>query len=182
MGEGLGNVIGALLAPLGVAALVWLAVEIGAGHPAFPLTVALTSLGSSLFVGQPIARAAPHRWFVVPRRLVVVFRRVGAELFDRFLALIGWNTIILRMREPVESPSDIPDLARSLRASAAGHIWGFVLHLGFAVLALISAGLSASLWILAPGLLLHAYPIMLQLINLHRLEPILSARHGSAVR
>ncbi|GAA4758221.1 hypothetical protein [Citricoccus nitrophenolicus] len=165
-----------LFIPLGLAALAWLATEIGAGDPAFALCVALVSLGSAPFVGDALARALPHRWSAVPDRALTVFHRLGAGWFNRFLSLIGWNALILRMRQPLQSPSDAVDYARSLRASAAGHSWGLILHLVFAVTALVTAGVPAALLILVPGLLLHAYPVILQLIGLHRLEPILAAR------
>ncbi|TLQ01416.1 hypothetical protein FEF26_00050 [Nesterenkonia salmonea] len=66
-------------------------------------------------------------------------------------------------------------MAPKLRASAAGHAVGGVLHLGAGVAALIVGQVMTAVWILVVAVPLHTYPVMLQLLQLHRMQRVLMA-------
>lgn len=63
-------------------------------------------------------------------------------------------------------------LSLDLRSATAGHACGQIIHLVTTVVALVAGQPLAALWILLPAIPLHAYPIMLQLVNLGRVEPV----------
>lgn len=150
--------------------------SIGPSHVAFPLCVALASVGFPIFIGPGLARKIPGRAIRIRKVWLRGFHFVGVLWFDRLLSFIGWNSLIQRMRNPLESPADLERLSLDLRAATAGHACGLLIHAVPALFALATGHVVASLWILLPAVPLHSYPFMLQLVNLERLSVLVDLR------
>lgn len=154
--------------------------SIGPEHGAFPFCVALMSLAFPVFIGAELAKRIPADAFRISAQISSLFHALGVKVFDRILTVIRWNALVLNMRKPVTKPSDLPSLAFNLRSAAAGHGCGLLVHVVIAVIALSAGYMEASLWILLPSVPLHAYPVMLQLVNLRRIDEIHHAREARA--
>lgn len=73
----------------------------------------------------------------------------------------------LGTREPAE------ELFASVRSNAVAHTWGAVVHVVATPIAAV-ASLPAALWIFGLGLLLHVYPVLLQMRTHWRLQALQS--------
>ncbi|MCR2826395.1 hypothetical protein [Microbacterium sp. zg.Y909] len=154
--------------------------SIGPEHGAFPFCVALMSFAFPIFIGAELAKRIPAGAFRISARSNRLFAALGVKVFDRILTFIRWNALVLNMRKPVTKPSDLQPLAFDLRSAAVGHGCGLLVHVVIAAIALSAGYMEASLWILLPSVPLHAYPIMLQLVNLRRIDGIHEARESRA--
>lgn len=146
--------------------------SIGPEHGAFPLCIALISLGFPIFVGSQLAKKISAKAFRISAKNDHVFKVLGVRSFDKLLTLIKWNALVLNMRKPVKTPADLQTLSFDLRSAATGHMCGLLLHVVVAALSFSLGHTEASLWILLPAIPLHAYPVMLQLVNLRRVDAV----------
>lgn len=138
----------------------------------FVLTATLLSLGLAPFVGDSLERYIPaaawHRVSLSP----TAYRRLGAPLYNSVLSASGWNRLIYVMRARDRSIASGNTSKRPLRASAVGHTWGLLLHGATAGWAAASGDWQVPLALVAIGVLVHLYPILIQFY-------VLTARRNS---
>lgn len=146
--------------------------SIGPHHPAFAFCVALAAFGFAIFMGGGIAKKVPDRTFAITDNQPELFRKAGVQLFDRALTAIGWNSLILKMRKPVNKTSDLTTLITELKSSATGHACALTVHATTALISLIGGAPITALWIAISAIPLHLYPLMLQLVNMHRVNKL----------
>jgi hypothetical protein len=111
----------------------------------------------------------------VPAGERVLHRIAGVGIFGRLLDLSGWNRLIRPMRGFPGNKTGLPLLAQHARFGAIAHGICFAIHVLLAVLALFSRHrpLNAALWMLAPAVVVHLYPVLLQRSMMLRLQPLL---------
>lgn len=135
--------------------------DAGVGGFAFVVVTSLISFSGAFFVGDRLRRTIPESFFHVSDRVNGVARALGVDAFSRFLSLVQWNRVLLSMRPSLTERRPPDELFAGVRSSGVGHAWGAAVHLVAALIAAM-ASLSAPLWILGLGLLLHVYPALLQ--------------------
>ena len=150
--------IALLVTVVAVSSLVIVANEPTAGMAGFVVTVILMGFGCALFVGDSLERRIPISLWDRLSLSRETSRRLGVKLFNTFLSWIGWNRIIFSFR------GDEPWNPRHMRAAAAGHGWAFLLHIVTAIWAGVSSGgWVAPVILLLVGVVLHLYPVLLQI-------------------
>jgi hypothetical protein len=165
-------------------AVVWRA--IGPGNLWCGLSVAGGTWGLTPALCAPaVVRRVPRHWFRVPAGERVLHRIVGVGLFGWLLDLSGWNRLIKPLRGFSGSRASLLSLEQSARSVAAAHGLCFAIHVVLAIGALFSRHpLSGALWMLAPGVVVHFYPVLVQRALMLRLQPLLDrppAAHTSIV-
>ncbi|WP_162875613.1 hypothetical protein [Sphingomonas crusticola] len=148
---------------------------LGPASPWYAAGVAMGTFSLGPAIAAPIARHAPRRWFRVAAGERPLHRLLGIGLFERLLEASGWNRRVARpMRGFSGRRGGLDALAWGLRANMGAHAACFAIHLALAALALLGRhGLAGALWMLVPGVVLHAYPVLLQRAILLRLQPLL---------
>jgi len=110
----------------------------------------------------------------VPRGERVLHRIVGVGRFNRLLEVSGWNHLIRRMRRFSGNKAGLLSLEQHARSGAIAHGICLAVHVLLAAFALFGRHpLSAALWMLLPGVVVHLYPFLLQRSTLLRLQPLL---------
>lgn len=92
-------------------------------------------------------------------------------LFNSLLSTVGWNRLVIALRDEQSGESDANRSNRNSRpvqASAAGHTWALLLHIVAAIWAGIAGGWVVSLVLLLVGVFGHLYPVLLQIRVLTR--------------
>jgi len=146
----------------------------GPGNPAYALMVAWGTCSLEPTVGFSIMRRLSRHRFRVPRGERVLHRIVGVGLFNRLLEVSGWNHLIRRMRRFLGNKAGLLSLEQHARSGAIAHGICFAIYLLLAGFALFGRhALSAALWMLLPGVVVHLYPLLLQRSTLLRLQPLL---------
>ena len=143
--------------------------EAGVGGFAFVLVTSLVSLSGAFFVGDKLRRAMPEAVFHVSDRANRIARVLGADVFRRFLDRILWNRVVGSMRPRLNERRPSEELFASVRSSGVAHGWGAAVHVVAALVA-APASWTAAMWILGLGVLLHVYPVLLQLRTHWRLQ------------
>lgn len=151
---------GAIAAVLG---LNIVANETGANSEGFVVTAILLGFGLAPFVGDSLERHIPVSMWRRVSFSRVASRRWGVELFNAVLTRIGWNGMILAMRREESAKREGANPLRPVRASAAGHVWGLLLHICSAGWCAAADGLFAATVLLVVGVVGHLYPVLLQL-------------------
>lgn len=143
-----------------------LAIAIVAGAPAwlYALTVTCGTFGIAPFVGNSLVRIIPEPFWQRLSLLRASSRRLGVKCFNSTLTRIGWNKLVFEMR------GDDPWNPRHMQAAAAGHGWGFLIHLGAAVWACCAQSCLAAAILGVLGVILHLYPVLLQIYVLTQLR------------
>lgn len=147
--------------------------EAGADSAWFAIVALLAGFGCAPFVGDSIERHTPASAWDHVFLSGTQAQRLGVTRFDALLTAIGWNRMIAsaRHKEAQSSASILPN-PRPIRAGALGHAWALGLHLICAALACIHSGWVVGVLLIATGILLHAYPTLLQMRTLTRLRPL----------
>lgn len=161
----------------GVTAFFWVAR--GRDHPVLGLVVAAWTFGLGPVLAAPVMLSLPARWFYVPTGERVLHRILGVEAFGWFLDHVGWNRhVALPMRGFKGTRGALRALELSARASASAHGACFVIHIILAAIALFTQHAWGALWIMAPAIVVHLYPVLLQRSIILRLQPILAKAGG----
>ena len=160
-------------------AVVW--VIRGPNSPGYAIGVVGGTFALGPLVAAPVMQRVPRRWFRVPAWERVLHRIAGVEIFAWLLDVSGWNR---RVAEPMRGFSGnragLLALEQSLQGNVSAHGTCFVIHVLLAFLALFTRHpLSAALWMLLPGVVVHLYPVLLQRSIMLRLQPLLD-KTGSA--
>jgi hypothetical protein len=125
----------------------------------------------------------PLRWFDVPLRERALHRLVGVEIFGRMLERSGWNRRNAWLMQGLPlTKARLAWRAEAARGGIAAHGACFAVHVLLAGLALGTGHPWGAALLVAPGVILHLYPALLQRALLLRLEPLLRAeasRHRS---
>ena len=126
-------------------------------------------------VAAPVMRHVPRQWFRVPTCERVLHRILGVGVFAWLLDFSGWNRQVAEpMRRFSGKRAGLPSLEQGVRGNVSAHGTCFAIHVLLAVLALFSPHpLSAALWMLLPGVVVHLYPVLLQRSIMLRLQPLL---------
>lgn len=169
----------ALLGAAVVAALLaWGFVTVVPESPGvYVLVLTAATLGGGVLYGAPTAALVDLPW-----RRCTRLRALAARAHTRWLARrlgeAGWTE---RVRRPIRSRSDVRALRHAAVASLLSHTVSSAFHL-VATIALATAG--HPLWgvvALATGALVHAWPVLLQVEVLGRvdeLRAVVAARRG----
>lgn len=143
--------------------------EAGAGGFPFVLTTTLVSFGGAFFVGDKLRQALPESLFHVSDRMNRIVKVLGVDHFNRFLHVIRWNRGVRTLRPHLGERHPSRELFASVQSNAVAHTWGAAVHLVAALIASL-ASVSAALWIFGLGVLLHVYPVLLQIRTHWRLQ------------
>lgn len=136
--------------------------ETGANSEGFVVTAILLGFGLAPFVGDSLERHIPVSMWRRVSFSRVASRRWGVELFNTVLTRIGWNGMVLAMRREASAMREGVNPLRPMRASAAGHAWGLMLHICSAGWCAAAGGWLAATVLLAIGAVGHLYPVLLQ--------------------
>jgi hypothetical protein len=162
----------------GILIFFWL--DRGPDHPFYGLLVVGWTLNLGPLVAAPVMLRLPAGWFYVPAGERVLHRMLGVGVFAWLLDRSGWNRhVALPMRGFNGARAALGALELSVRGSASAHGACFVVHMVFAALALFTGHPWGALWILAPGVIVHLYPVLLQRSIMLRLQPLLARQSAS---
>ncbi|PPB47800.1 hypothetical protein C4K88_16955, partial [Arthrobacter pityocampae] len=151
---------------VGLAIAGWRAV--GADHIVFALSVQGGFLFMGLLVGPALVDIGRSRYRVrafEPR----LYTLLGAELLRRVLDLVGWNRLIRQMRHSETRSSGLARFLRGAEQSETAHLLGAAATILLAMTAAVTGHTHGSGQILLIGLILHAYPVMIQRIVRYRI-------------
>lgn len=163
-------------------ALLFFAVYIGAfwfvlgpGNPWYALLVVWGTCSLVPAVPVAVMRRVSPRWFRVRAGERILHRIAGVGIFGRLLDVCGWNR---RVAEPLRGFSGkragLLFLQQQARAGAISHGICFAIHALLAAFALFSTRpWIGAAWMLAPGVVVHLYPVLLQRSMMLRLQPLL---------
>ncbi|AZA12135.1 hypothetical protein [Corynebacterium gerontici] len=143
-----------------------LAIAIVADAPGwlYVLTITCGTFGIVPFVGNSLVRIIPESFWQRLRLSRASSRRLGVKCFNSTLTRIGWNKLVFEMR------GDDPWNPRHMQAAAAGHGWGFLIHLVASVWACCAQSCLVAAILVVLGVLLHLYPVLLQIYVLTQLR------------
>jgi|SRR5690625_3713131 len=141
---------------------------IGPDHIVYAVIVqgGFTFLG--LFLG-PLLVDTVRRRYVVAAREPRIYAVLGADALRRFLGRVGWNRAIDSMREQEPGRTRLERQVRGTELSETGHAVGGIATVLLAMAAAIANHLVGAGQILLIGILVHAYPIMIQRIVRNRI-------------
>lgn len=110
------------------------------------------------------ARTGPleRPWFRVSTWELRCYRALGVRLFGRVLERTGWNRAIGRDRVFDGTRAGLVALDQLTRGSETGHLMCLGVAAVVAVAALWVGEWGGALWLVALGIVLHVYPVMLQ--------------------
>jgi hypothetical protein len=156
----------------GVLTVCWF--DVGPSHPVFAaLLVSWTLILGPGLVG-PSIRLLPPGWCRVPARERLLHRILGVWIFAWLLESSGWNRHnVYRVWGFSITRSRVPFRALAARAGGGAHGACFAIHAVLSAAALLSGRPWGALWILAPGVVVHLYPVLLQRSIMLRLQPLL---------
>ena len=155
----------------GMLVLLWFA--LGPRHPYYALMVVMWTLILAPGVAGPVMRRVPRHWFRVPAGERVIHRMLGVGIFRWLLERSGWERYVHK-RTWVSTRAGLPSLEGALRSNASAHGTSFAIHTLLAAVTLFTGHpLSAALWMLLPGVIVHLYPVLLQRSILLRVQPLL---------
>ncbi|MCT1684166.1 hypothetical protein [Corynebacterium appendicis] len=154
-----------------VLGLVIVATSVGANSAGFAITAILLGFGLAPFAGDSLERHVPRSLWDRLSLSHNAYRRLSLPLFNSLLSAVGWNRLIIALRDEQSGESDANRTIRNSRpvqASAAGHTWALLLHIVAAIWAGIAGGWVVSLVLLLIGVFGHLYPVLLQVRVLTR--------------
>lgn len=164
------GVIALVITVIAVAGLEIVA-DATSGHSAiFVLIVIFMAFGCAPFVGNSLEHYVPCSLWDRLSLSRETSRRWGVSLFNSFLSWVGWNKLIFAMREGSTAGEGGRFDPQHMRSAAAGHGWGFMLHVATAIWAGATGGWVACIVLLLTGVVLHLYPVLLQIHVLTRLR------------
>lgn len=155
----------------------------GPGNPWYSVAVAWGTCSIEPAIPPSLMRRVPRQWLRVPAGERVLHRIAGIGVFGWLLDVSRWNRLIRPMRGFTGKRSGLQSLEEHARFGAIAHGICFAIHVLLAVLALFGKRPgSAALWMLAPGVILHLYPVLLQRSMMLRLQPLLNHLNAPANR
>lgn len=159
-------------------AVLWFV--LGPSSPGYGISMVAGTFALGPALAAPLMHRLPRKWFRVPAGERTLHRILGVGVFEWLLDVTGWNRFVAKpMRGFMGRRADLYALEQSVRANASAHGACFVIHVILAVLALLAPNpWSGAFWMLAPGVVLHLYPVLLQRSIMLRLQPLLD-RIGS---
>ncbi|WP_185996033.1 glycosyl-4,4'-diaponeurosporenoate acyltransferase CrtO family protein [Nocardioides campestrisoli] len=123
----------------------------------------------------PRVRIPDHRWLRVGRWEARLYPALGVRLFGKLLDLIGWNRVIARARGFSGTREGLKELDQHTRRSEVGHSICLAVATAVACGVLETGEWRSAAWLLALGLPLHLYPVLLQRLLRARIQSM-SAR------
>jgi hypothetical protein len=146
----------------------------GPGNPWYAISVAWGTCSLEPAITATFMRRVPRQWLRVPAGERILHRIAGIGVFGWLLDVSRWNRLIKPMRGFSGKKSGLQSLEEHARFGAIAHSICFAIHVLLAILALTGKRpWSAALWMLALGVVLHLYPVLLQRSMLLRLQPLL---------
>ncbi|MDQ0734680.1 glycosyl-4,4'-diaponeurosporenoate acyltransferase CrtO family protein [Arthrobacter agilis] len=172
-----GPVTAGLLVGLGMAVAGWFA--IGPDHVVYAIVVQGAFLFMALLSGPALVDVARSRYRVrtCEPRMYTLF---GAEALRRLLDVAGWNRVISQMRLAEEGESRRARFLRGTEQSETGHCLGFAATALLVSIAAATTHPKGAGQILLVGVILHAYPVMMQRIVRFRITRHRTTTHGRA--
>lgn len=128
----------------------------------------------SLVVG-PRVRIPDHGWFRVRHWEARFYPALGVRLFGKLLDVIGWNRVIAGERGFNGTREGLEELDQHTRRSEVGHSICLFVTVALASGVLTAGAWQCAVWLVALGLLLHLYPVLLQRLLRARIQSV-SAR------
>lgn len=156
--QSVGPVLG-LAFGLGIAISGWSAM--GPDHLGYALVVQVGFMFTGLSLGPSLVDVARVRYRVAPVE-PRVFAFLGAGIVLRFLDAIGWSRVVARLRH---GRGEVPvprQFVRGSELSETGHLIGLMATAVLVIIALAASYPRGAAQVLLVGLLLHAYPVMIQ--------------------
>lgn len=148
-----------LLFGSGIAVAGWLA--IGPNHFVYAVIVQFGFTIMGLLAGPLLVDTFRMRYRVAPSERVA-FALLGPSALDRFLTATGWNIYIGKMRGQAKGNISPRKFLRGTELSETGHLIGLVATLALGIIATLDSHLQGALQVIITGVLLHAYPVMIQ--------------------
>ncbi|KNC20372.1 hypothetical protein AC792_01060 [Arthrobacter sp. RIT-PI-e] len=136
---------------------------IGPDHIIYAVVVQCGFLLMALLAGPAVVDVARSRYQVAniePR----IYTLLGAEVVRRVLDGVGWNRVIKQMRQSEGGESGVAGFLRGTEQSETGHLLGAAATVALAITAVSTHHPLGAVQVLALGLVLHGYPIMIQRI------------------
>jgi hypothetical protein len=156
----------------------WLAVfwfVMGPGNPWYAVAVVWGTCSLEPAIPPAFMQRVPRQWLRVPAGERALHRIAGVEVFGRLLDVSRWNRLIEPMRGFSGKRSGLQSLEQHARFGAIAHGICFAIHVLLAVAALFGKRpWSGAIWMLAPGIIVHLYPVLLQRSMMLRLQPLLN--------
>ncbi|WP_394253481.1 glycosyl-4,4'-diaponeurosporenoate acyltransferase CrtO family protein [Arthrobacter pityocampae] len=174
-----GSIVTGLAIGVGLAIAGWWAIR--PDYLVFALSVQGGFLFMGLLAGPALVDAGRSRYRVSafePR----LYTLLGAELLRRVLDLVGWNRLIRQLRHSETGPSGLARFLRGAEQSETAHLLGAAATLLLAVTAAVMGHTQGSGQILLIGMILHAYPVMIQRIVRYRITTRRANTHTSTNR
>ncbi len=158
-GQQFGSVVVGTGVGVGLAVASWFA--IGPDHVVFAVAVQGGFLFMALLVGPVVVdfRRSRYRVRAVEPRL---YSLLGADAVRRVLDVVGWNRVIRQMRQSESAQSGLARFLRGTEQSETAHCLGFVATVLLALIAVAADHLVGAVQVLALGVVLHSYPVMIQ--------------------
>lgn len=147
------------------------ATSVGAHSAGFAITAILLGFGLAPFAGDSLERRIPRSLWDRLSLSHNAYRRLSLSLFNSLLSTVGWNRLVIALRDEQSSESDANRSNRNPRpvqASAAGHMWALLLHIAAAIWAGIAGGWVVPVVLALVGVFGHLYPVLLQIRVLTR--------------
>ncbi len=152
----------------------------GPANPWYAVAVAWGTCSVEPAIPAAVMRRVPRQWLRVPAGEHALHRIAGIGVFGWLLDVSGWNRLIKPMRGFSGKKSGLQSLEEHARFGAIAHGICFAIHFFLAVLALFGKhSWTGAAWMLAPGVVLHLYPALLQRSMMLRLQPLLDRQSGN---
>jgi hypothetical protein len=148
---------------------------LGPASPPYAVNVVLGTFSLGPAIANPVARHVPRQWFRVPAGERLLHVILGVGIFAWLLDVSGWNRLVAKpMRGFTGTRAGLLALEQGVRANICAHGACFAIHILLAALALFGRHpWSGALWMIAPAVIVHLYPVLLQRSLLLRLQPLL---------
>ena len=148
--------------------------DVGLGHPVFALILTTWTFLLGPGVAIPDIVRVPPQWFRVPAGERVLHRALGVGVFGWLLDRSGYNRrFVYPIWDFPNTRAGLLSRAQAARGGASAHGACFAIHVLVAAGALLTGYPWGALWILAPGVAVHLYPVLLQRSITLRLQPLL---------
>ena len=143
----------------GLAVAGWLA--IGPDHFVYAVVSQVGFMFTGLLIGPILVDVARIRYPVAPTE-ARIFTFLGSGLLLSFLRAIGWNNVIAKMRQQRDGTIAPRQFLRGTELSETGHLIGLVATAILVMIAALASHPRGATQVLLIGVLLHAYPVMIQ--------------------
>lgn len=145
---------------------------IGPAHIVYAVIVQGGFLFLGLFLG-PLLVDTVRRRYIVAAREPRIYAVLGADGLRRLLGRVGWNRTIGSLREQEPGRTRLDCQVRGTELSETGHAVGGIATVLLAIAAASTHHFVGAGQIVLIGILVHAYPIMIQRIVRNRILRII---------